>query len=212
MAFQTIPELVAESEEMFRLRTYRLARRSPTLYWQCEPGLGLIRCVPDARYRKFSPRVRQFYSPVLMVVDKRVEAENDALRNAVEFAAEMFWTITSGDGSGHADLARALFRIAGDASVGDAELRKDAERYRWFRNHSLQIVHASTGPWAHDLDKVIDEAMAEADAFDVPLLCRRRMAAEGLPYPRSSCYSCGKFSPKSRDCDALIAARLKEGK
>jgi len=39
-------------------------------------------------------------------------------------------------------------------------LRKDSDRYRWFRDHSLQIVCASTGPWVHNLDKVIDEAMA----------------------------------------------------
>jgi hypothetical protein len=94
-----------------------------------------------------------------------------------------------------------------DAMVESAELRKDAERYRWFRNHSLQIVHASTGPWVHELDRVIDEAMAEADVFDVPLLCRQRMAAEGLPYPRSSCYSCGQFSPKWSECEARIAGR-----
>ena len=162
MAFQTIPELVAESEELFRLRAENQARPAPTLYWQCDPGLGLIRCVPDARYRKLSPSIRMRYSPVLMVADEA--------------------------------------------------LRKDAERYRWFRNHSLQIVHASTGPWVHNLDKVIDEAMAEADVFDLPLLCRQRMAAEGLPYPRSSCYSCGQFSPKWSECDALIAARMKEGK
>jgi len=92
-----------------------------------------------------------------------------------------------------------------DAMVELAELRKDAERYRWFRNHSLQIVHASTGPWVHELDRVIDEAMAEADVFDVPLLCRQRMAAEGLPYPRSSCYSCGQFSPKWSECESRIA-------
>lgn len=185
---------------------------NPVLYWQCEPGLGLIRCIPDARYRKFSSRVRQFYSPVLIVADECLHAENDTLRNAVEFAEEMFRSISSADGSGHADLAKAMLRIAGNAFVGDLELRKDAERYRWFRNHSLQIVHASSGPWVHDLDKVIDAAMAKADVFDVPLMCRQRMAAEGLPYPRSSCYSCGQLSPKSRECDELIAARLKEGR
>lgn len=101
---------------------------------------------------------------------------------------------------------------ADQGALSFESLRKDAERYRWFRNHSLQIVHSSTGPWVHNLDKVIDEAMAEVDVFDVPLMCRQRMAAEGLPYPRSSCYSCGQFSPKSRECDELIAARLKEGK
>lgn len=39
--------------------------------------------------------------------------------------------------------------------------------------------------------------------------CRQRLAAEGKPYPRSSCGVCGPFSPKWRECDALIEiARL----
>jgi len=42
-----------------------------------------------------------------------------------------------------------------------------------------------------------------------PEQCRQRIASEGKPYPRSSCAVCGQFSPKSRECDALIeAARL----
>jgi len=39
-------------------------------------------------------------------------------------------------------------------------LRKDAERYRWFRDHSIQIVHTSTISWAYHLDKLIDDAMS----------------------------------------------------
>ena len=39
-----------------------------------------------------------------------------------------------------------------------------------------------------------------------PEQCRQRIAAEGKPYPRSSCAVCGQFSPKSRECDALIEA------
>lgn len=102
------------------------------------------------------------------------------------------------------DAEKEAAKIAAMAEL--MELHKDAHRYRWFRNHSLQIVCASTSPWVHDLDRVIDEAMAAADVFDTPLLCRQRMEASGLPYPRSSCYSCGQFAPKSRECDALIAA------
>ncbi|ROM84162.1 hypothetical protein BK655_12500 [Pseudomonas brassicacearum] len=42
-----------------------------------------------------------------------------------------------------------------------------------------------------------------------PEQCRQRIAAEGKPHPKSSCAVCGKFSPKWRECDALIeAARL----
>jgi hypothetical protein len=159
-----------------------------------------------------TPELGQHRADVLRSRIDQLKAEIESLRSAVNFAADTFGKITSSDGSGHADLSRAVLRIAGGAIAGDAELRKDADRYRWFRNHSLQIVHASAGPWVHNLDKVIDEAMAAADVFDTPLLCRQRMAASGLPHPRSSCYSCGQFSPKWRDCDALIAARMKEGK
>lgn len=37
----------------------------------------------------------------------------------------------------------------------------DAQRYRWFRENSLQIVHASKVSWVHRLDEAIDTAMAE---------------------------------------------------
>lgn len=109
------------------------------------------------------------------------------------------------------DEVFALFpdlKVLADLVPEIQELRKDADRYRWFRNHSLQIVHTSTVSWAHNLDKLIDEAMAKADVFDVPLMCRERMAASGLPFPRSSCYSCGQFSPKWRECYSKIAAHL----
>lgn len=43
-------------------------------------------------------------------------------------------------------------------------LRKDAERYRWFRDNSLQIVHASPHCFVHRLDKAIDEAMSREAA------------------------------------------------
>ncbi len=39
-----------------------------------------------------------------------------------------------------------------------------------------------------------------------PTNCRQRLAAEGKPYPRSSCSICGKFSPKHKQCDEAIAA------
>ncbi|WP_163007868.1 hypothetical protein [Pseudomonas viridiflava] len=39
----------------------------------------------------------------------------------------------------------------------------------------------------------------------VPANCRQRLAAEGKPYPRSSCASCGQFSPKWRECESMLA-------
>lgn len=54
---------------------------------------------------------------VLEMLDEigRLSDENGALRHAVIFAAETFGKITSGDGSGHADLGRAVLCIAGGA-------------------------------------------------------------------------------------------------
>ncbi len=39
----------------------------------------------------------------------------------------------------------------------------------------------------------------------VPANCRQRLAAEGKPYPKSSCASCGQFSPKWRECESMLA-------
>lgn len=39
--------------------------RASKLYWVAAPGSGLVRCVTDARYRKFSPSIRARYSPVV---------------------------------------------------------------------------------------------------------------------------------------------------
>lgn len=42
-------------------------------------------------------------------------------------------------------------------------LRKDAERYRWFRVNSLQVISTARS-WVHDLDTEVDTAMAEQAA------------------------------------------------
>lgn len=39
---------------------------------------------------------------------------------------------------------------------------------------------------------------------NLPANCRQRLAAEGKFYPRSGCAFCGQFSPKSKECDAII--------
>lgn len=39
-----------------------------------------------------------------------------------------------------------------------------------------------------------------------PSNCRQQLAADGKPYPRSSCAVCGQFSPRWKECDALLAA------
>lgn len=45
----------------------------------------------------------------------QLENDNESLRKSVEFSIGAFRRISSGDGSGHADLARAAMRIAGAA-------------------------------------------------------------------------------------------------
>jgi hypothetical protein len=47
---------------------------------------------------------------------------------------------------------------------------------------------------------------AEPETALPPSNCRQRLAAEGKLYPKSSCPVCGKFSPKMRECDALIVS------
>ena len=61
--------------------------RSQSIYWQCAPGLGIIRCVSDARYRKFSPNIRKYYSPVLMVVDEALLKDAERYRFLRDHAA-----------------------------------------------------------------------------------------------------------------------------
>lgn len=39
-----------------------------------------------------------------------------------------------------------------------------------------------------------------------PENCRERLRAEGKPYPRSSCQACGKFAPKWKECEPIMAA------
>jgi len=73
--------------------------------------------------------------------------------------------------------------------------------------------------WAYDLggfpDAVRDLvafAHPAAPAADAPPEnCRQRLAAEGKPYPKSSCAACGQFSPKWRECDAALAAHRSKG-
>ncbi|MBC7202543.1 MAG: hypothetical protein H5U29_03315 [Pusillimonas sp.] len=43
-------------------------------------------------------------------------------------------------------------------------------------------------------------------SIDPPANCRQRLAKEGKPYPRSSCFVCGQLSPRHRECDAMLEA------
>lgn len=60
---------------------------------------------------------------VMSLLDEieKLKTENEALCKAVKFSIDKFENITSGDGSGHADLARAVKRLAGAAFSEDEE-------------------------------------------------------------------------------------------
>ncbi len=64
--------------ERDQLKAENKALRSARLWWVAPPGLGIIRCVTDERYRKFSPSIRARYEPV--VVQDYPELRKDAER------------------------------------------------------------------------------------------------------------------------------------
>ena len=69
-----------------------------------------------------------------------------------------------------------------------------------------RVYEETETQWAWSAWKASRAAQAE-----LPLAnCRQRLASEGKPYPRSSCAVCGQFSPRWKECDALISARQGE--
>lgn len=60
--------------EVHRLEIEVEGLRASQLHWVSEPNSGLIRCVSDERYRKFSPSIRARYRPV-RVIDKAMTKE-----------------------------------------------------------------------------------------------------------------------------------------
>ena len=95
-----------------------------------------------------------------------------------------------------AELDRAF--ITGESCDGVYRVVIQSETLK-----EMQAVHS----WLTRLN-----AAPAAPAADAPPeSCRQRLAAEGKPYPRSSCAACGQFSPKWRECDAAIAAHCAKG-
>lgn len=85
--------------------------------------------------------------------------------------------------------------------------------YRLDRPYEMTSYPSVCATW-HKLGAPVAPLYAApaAPAADAPPEnCRQRLAAEGKPYPRSSCAVCGKFSPKWRECDAAIAAHRAKG-
>lgn len=75
-----LTDLAGLKNELDQLKAENEELRNQAVYWQCAPGIGLIRCVPDARYRKFSPSIRMRYSPVLMVDDEALRKDAERYR------------------------------------------------------------------------------------------------------------------------------------
>lgn len=100
--------LVAEID---RLKAEVEALRNQVVYWQCPPGIGLIRCVPDARYRKFSPATRMRYSPVLMVCDEDLRKDAERYR---WLRLRLIGVLKDWDDSGKGVLGLS-FKIPGEA-------------------------------------------------------------------------------------------------
>ena len=118
--------------------------------------------VEDARLGKIA---REFMAAATPDVVLALIAENERIAQFEvaykEWSDKTEWVQESCHwselGMHRADVMRGR---ANKLKAENEELRKDAERYRWFRDHSIQIVHTSTISWAFHLDKLIDDAMS----------------------------------------------------
>jgi len=57
--------------------------------------------------------------------------------------------------------------------------------------------------WKASREALLAAAPAQPQS-DVHPLCREQLRVEGKAYPRSGCEVCGKWSPKSDKCRALL--------
>lgn len=60
------------------------------------------------------------------------------------------------------------------------------------------------GQSGNSVDQVQDEPSGMSR--HLPENCRQRLVAEGKSYAKSNCAVCGQFSPRWRECDAVLAA------
>lgn len=67
-------------DERDQLKAENEALRSTNLWWVTDPGNGLVRCVPDERYRGFSPSIRARYSPVAVKEDEALGKDAERYR------------------------------------------------------------------------------------------------------------------------------------
>lgn len=104
----------------------------------------------------------------------------------------------------------ALLATAKPAADGERELIREV----FLRNgFSIKDGHDDLKPYVYaagfdllEKARAAQPQQAVAVTDEVPAQCRQRLAAEGKPYPRSSCQVCGQLSPKWRECDAALSA------
>jgi hypothetical protein len=109
-----IADLAELKSALDRLKAENEALRSQALYWQCDPGIGLIRRVTDERYRKFSPSIRMRYAPVLMSGDAAVHKDAERYR---WLRARLVGAFKDWDDNGRGMFGVA-FKVPGEAWLG----------------------------------------------------------------------------------------------
>lgn len=129
-AYEAANETAARIDAMVELK--RLAEGATQGEWRYGPGDG------------------EDENPVVFVDLPQASAVAISILFEADWATDVDAKFVS-----KANPAAVLALIAENES-----LRKDAERYRWFRDHSIQIVHTSTISWAYHLDKLIDDSMS----------------------------------------------------
>lgn len=96
----------------------------------------------------------------------RLKAENEAL--CAKFAnlkvsgfSEAFYTVAAALGITGARPLSPMQVLQSEILPALEAAVVDAKRYRFFRENSLRIIHASSQCWVQRLDKAIDDAMTE---------------------------------------------------
>jgi hypothetical protein len=96
---------------------------------------------------------------------------------------------------GGAELLRQL--------ISSAEAHGHHSTLRESSDETVAYWATRTKKLGEQVAKLLDQCQTSTP----PEGCRQRLAAEGKPYPRSSCAVCGKFSPRWKECDAALARR-----
>ena len=112
-----------------------------------------------------------------------------------------------------ADALAQIAFLEGEIAKRDArivELENELSDIDFARRVSLQN-ESDLAETLNLLRAGLAAAPAAPAADAPPENCRQRLAADGKPYPKSSCAACGQFSPKWRECDEALAAHRAKG-